>query len=345
MSQGKPLVFKDLRSDVAFNKCHIRGSESICFDANSAGIADVDNLLTVAAKNSFILVCVTDFASVSKLSRYLALVNEANITKLLSIEHLDFDEFYGAYPKCAFAYIGTDFPSQSMRNPAKDYPTEIMPQFMYLGNYYDASDSDILSHLEITHIVDATGEKLSQATADKLGIAYLPIHIWDIEGADITQHFDQVFEFLDQARSNLRGKVIVHCRAGISRSATLVLAYMLRTRMSDNLQSALRLVLTERPYVLPNSSFREQLRNYEQCELCKSSFNDDNDMMTYISSISHCWSGLFTRETDFDKVPIAFSMQKANAISHLDEFPDPDTAAAVALKPKKPFLKRHSARK
>lgn len=57
------------------------------------------------------------------------------------------------------------------------------------------------------------------------------------------------------------GRVLVHCARGISRSATLALAYlMIRERLS--LVAALELVCQHRN-ILPNAGFLEQLRRLD----------------------------------------------------------------------------------
>eukprot|EP01038_Epipyxis_sp_PR26KG_P017460 gene17460-24154_t len=338
ISQGKPLFIADLRGQSAFQKCHLRNSNAIDIFVKDSW----QSLSLVIDKNSVILVCVIDEHSVHEAGRVLELVRrDSEFNKILSIEYLDFDNFYNKYPQCAYLYIGSDFPQQNMKLPAKEYPTDIIPQFLYLGSYYDAKDECIMSHLRITHIIDATGEKLSQSNSNKLGLSYLPIHIWDMEGVDIAQHFELVFSFIEQARSHPYGKILIHCRAGISRSATFVLAYLMQSGRVDCLKSALQMVVSQRPYVLPNPSFRDQLRAYEQSLLGKSSFADDVEMMELISSMNHCWSGLFTRETDFDRIPIAFVKKSANALTHIDEFPTEEQQTVVGdQKPKKPFLKK-----
>ena len=43
---------------------------------------------------------------------------------------------------------------------------------------------------------------------------------------DLSQFFDQSFTFIEEGRKH--GNVLVHCMAGISRSATLVALYLMR---------------------------------------------------------------------------------------------------------------------
>lgn len=59
-----------------------------------------------------------------------------------------------------------------------------------------------------------------------------------------------------------RGKVLVHCHAGISRSATICMAYLMATRKL-RMEEAYEFVKTRRRVVSPNFNFMGQLLNFE----------------------------------------------------------------------------------
>ena len=58
-----------------------------------------------------------------------------------------------------------------------------------------------------------------------------------------------------------KGGILVHCMAGVSRSATCVIAYLMREH-KHSLRSALELVRSKRPIVCPNYGFHKQLKEY-----------------------------------------------------------------------------------
>eukprot|EP01032_Pedospumella_encystans_P008382 gene8382-9957_t len=254
-----------------------------------------------------------------------------------TVEHVDFPSFFEAYPACTSLYEGENY--SSTKRIFKHYSSEIVSGFMYLGSYYDATDEVIMSDMRITHVVDATSEHMSQALATKLNLTYLHIPVWDMEGVDITQHFSTVLDFVQQARA-AHGKVLIHCRAGISRSSTLVMVCMMTHGQVNSLQEAVHHVVTQRPYVLPNPSFRDQLRAYEESLFGTRSFATDTEMLAFISSINFCWSGIFAAETDFDRIPIIAASKQLNAVRLQDMFPTEEEKERNELKPKKPFLMR-----
>lgn len=65
-------------------------------------------------------------------------------------------------------------------------------------------------------------------------------YVADESGADIRQHFDPMYDFVEKARKE-GGRVLVHCGAGASRSATLCAAYLMRVR-GWNAKQTLKLV-------------------------------------------------------------------------------------------------------
>jgi len=73
--------------------------------------------------------------------------------------------------------------------------------------------------------------------------------------------FSECIDFIDSARQS--GAVLVHCEQGISRSATVMIAYLMFIEKLDA-RAALNKLQDARPQVAPNSGFWKQLKKWEQ---------------------------------------------------------------------------------
>lgn len=86
----------------------------------------------------------------------------------------------------------------------------------------------------------------------------------DAHSENILPHFEEAFKFMDEARSK-GGRVLVHCRRGISRSPAIVTGYIM-TKTGVSYESALSFVTGCRSSVSLNLAFREILFTYKpQC--------------------------------------------------------------------------------
>lgn len=79
--------------------------------------------------------------------------------------------------------------------------------------------------------------------------------------ADLAPHIAATNAFIAAARSR-GGAVLVHCYAGQSRSAALVIAHLVAARPGLGLMEAWALVRAARPCAQPNSGFLRQLASY-----------------------------------------------------------------------------------
>ncbi|KAF9605536.1 hypothetical protein IFM89_017555 [Coptis chinensis] len=130
---------------------------------------------------------------------------------------------------------------------------------LFLGSLGAALNKDALKSLNITHIL-IMANTLNPAYPNDF--VYKKIQVADRVETDLTQHFDECFDFIDEAKM-MGGGVLVHCFAGKSRSVTIVVAYLMKKR-GMSLSQALQLVKNKRPQVAPNAGFMSQLQNFER---------------------------------------------------------------------------------
>uniref|UniRef100_A0A8D8VDZ6 Dual specificity protein phosphatase 19 n=2 Tax=Cacopsylla melanoneura TaxID=428564 RepID=A0A8D8VDZ6_9HEMI len=93
-------------------------------------------------------------------------------------------------------------------------------------------------------------------------IEYFHLPVYDEPGYNLSQHFTQCFSYIDRCHDN-HSIIYVHCNAGVSRSATLVLAYVMK-RHSLGLTQAIDMVKKVRPCIKPNPGFMKQLKDLEE---------------------------------------------------------------------------------
>jgi len=86
----------------------------------------------------------------------------------------------------------------------------------------------------------------------------------------------------DEARSNEKG-VLVHCLAGVSRSVTITVAYLMY-KLSLNLNDAFNMVRARKSNIAPNFHFMQQLHNFE-CELARSPKDTPNPSQGILSML------------------------------------------------------------
>jgi len=128
---------------------------------------------------------------------------------------------------------------------------------LWLGNDVAASDKVLLQDHKITHCLGTTLEKIDYW--DQLKVKTFPIT--DVPESPIYKIFEETREFIINALSDETGgnNVLVHCTAAISRSVTIICAYLIVTKkMTAN--EALKCVRSKRPVANPNIGFWKQLR-------------------------------------------------------------------------------------
>ncbi|XP_029295674.1 dual specificity protein phosphatase 18-like [Cottoperca gobio] len=130
---------------------------------------------------------------------------------------------------------------------------------LYLSNGRAANDSSQVTRCKITCIVNVTETK-SRCPLHR-GVEYIHIPLSDSPASHLSEHFDEVADKI-QVTAEHGGCTLVHCNAGVSRSASLCIAYLMKHR-GDTLLEAHSWVRTCRPVVRPNNGFWKQLIRYE----------------------------------------------------------------------------------
>ena len=126
---------------------------------------------------------------------------------------------------------------------------------VYLGNYLSARDEEYLIKNNFTGVLSCTGESSPQY--QNKSIKHLIFSINDTNNTNIIKYFKEALKFIDEQE-----KVLVHCLAGVSRSATLVIAYfMWKNKLTYD--KSYQMVFEHR-IINPNDGFKKQLKIFQE---------------------------------------------------------------------------------
>ncbi|XP_076321423.1 dual specificity protein phosphatase 22-B-like [Tachypleus tridentatus] len=132
---------------------------------------------------------------------------------------------------------------------------------LYVGNLRDSKDQEQLTTNNITHII-SIHDNAKIIHEDK---KYLCIQAADTPCQNMIQFFSRCNDFIHNARVK-GGNVLIHCLAGVSRSVTIAVAYLMSVT-SLNHRDALKAVRGVRSVANPNLGFQKQLHDFEQRRL------------------------------------------------------------------------------
>ena len=130
---------------------------------------------------------------------------------------------------------------------------------LYLGNIETSRKIKPLNENGITYIINTVEDPRENMKA-KYGdrFQYLGFSSEDNDTYPLlTRHFDEVFNFIEEARKN-NAKCLIHCIAGVNRSGCLATAYYMVHKNIGPI-SAVRHVFEARGMLLSNQGFIERL--------------------------------------------------------------------------------------
>lgn len=145
----------------------------------------------------------------------------------------------------------------SIRRLVDDHPVQVLP-FLFLGSYKHAKNAQLMRKLAITHICNVAAGDCQPSSDMDPAINYCGIDAEDSKSYQLLEmNWEEVYRFVESCRLT-NGRVLLHCRAGVNRSATLAIAYMMTLGQCPLLQ-VVREVFEKRPSILTNTGFQEQL--------------------------------------------------------------------------------------
>ncbi|XP_025059020.1 dual specificity protein phosphatase 19 [Alligator sinensis] len=140
-----------------------------------------------------------------------------------------------------------------------DLQVGVIKPWLLLGSQDAAHELETMKRYGVTHVLNVAYGVENAFLND---FVYKSISILDLPETDITSYFPECFEFIEQARIQ-DGVVLVHCNAGVSRAAAIVIGFLMNSE-GLGFARAFTLVKNARPAICPNPGFMEQLHKYQE---------------------------------------------------------------------------------
>jgi len=138
---------------------------------------------------------------------------------------------------------------------------DLITNGVYLCDLHTAQDAAVVTSLGITHIISVL-DFVPTFPHEMDHIKKMHVRLSDNFREKITPHLDDTTAFIREAlEDDPENKILVHCVMGISRSATVVCAYLIAEK-GMNAPTAINFVREKRPIICPNVGFQRQLGEY-----------------------------------------------------------------------------------
>lgn len=134
--------------------------------------------------------------------------------------------------------------------------SEILPQKLYISSCDVAAQESVIQRHAIKGVIslgDMSEWAEYKVHPDPIQQLFVPI--CDHAAEPIREHFKECVDFIN----SVDGAVLVHCAAGVSRSATIVIAYLILHEKMEY-HNAIAFVKQRRRIIKPNHGFLLQLR-------------------------------------------------------------------------------------
>ncbi|XP_047548148.1 dual specificity protein phosphatase 8 isoform X2 [Lutra lutra] len=260
---GGPLVI-DSRSFVEYNSWHVLSSVNICCSKLVKRRLQQGKVEATEPQDVVVYDQSTRDASVLAADSFLSIL----LSKLdgcfdsVAILTGGFATFSSCFPGLCEGKPAALLP-MSLSQPCLPVPsvglTRILPH-LYLGSQKDVLNKDLMTQNGISYVLNASNSCPKPDFICESRFMRVPVN--DSYCEKLLPWLDKSIEFIDKAKLS-SCPVIVHCLAGISRSATIAIAYIMKT-MGMSSDDAYRFVKDRRPSISPNFNFLGQLLEYER---------------------------------------------------------------------------------
>jgi protein-tyrosine phosphatase len=143
-------------------------------------------------------------------------------------------------------------------------PSQILNDRLFLGSKSSAKDTEYLTSTGIQVVVSILTKNEVHDYFHDTDMSKFEWHHFeadDVFEENISQHFEDSHKVISTALKDGK-KVLVHCAGGISRSPTIVCAYLMQENGWSR-KEAIEYVSKRRLVIEPNDGFMDQLKSLE----------------------------------------------------------------------------------
>ncbi|KAL0262994.1 tyrosine protein phosphatase yvh1 [Diplodia seriata] len=133
---------------------------------------------------------------------------------------------------------------------------------LYIGGLFTLHRREALAQANVTHVLSVLRLPLNSELFSPY--AHHVVQVDDVDDENLLEHFPQTNRFIQDGLDS-GGGVLVHCAMGKSRSATVVIAYLMH-KYHLSPAEALEQIRLARPICEPNEGFMKQLEIYHDME-------------------------------------------------------------------------------
>lgn len=150
-----------------------------------------------------------------------------------------------------------------LQNEISPMPLDLVDSNLYIGNYIGASELAILKNYGITHIIN-TAIEIPNYFEDLKMFKYINLKLTDDPTPgkeDLKSLLDPVYQYIiNTIKEYPLSKIFVHCHAGKSRSASIIIYYLMK-KYNLSFENALKRLKEIRFIVEPNTWYTKVLKN------------------------------------------------------------------------------------
>ncbi|KAJ9508775.1 hypothetical protein QJQ45_028089 [Haematococcus lacustris] len=271
----KTTLILDVRDQKSFKRGHVNQAYCVRLSTNGKVLADYSGAEYALPWSQDVWVgrdvFVYGSAGLKRDHCVLDFLSKAGCRSLRVFKE-GYEAFKTAYPALCTPSIKANsykqYPSQARLDYSCTSWLLIISGLLYLGDWSHAEAIERLQEeLGIQAVVTVHNHPENLKPKLPKGVRWLPWSLADVDTADISPCFHRTFEFIEDAR-NRKQAVLVHCGAGVSRSATLCMMYLMRrnhwnaetakkycVQRRQVVEVADRVVSAGRSVVCPNDGF------------------------------------------------------------------------------------------